>query len=120
MITTTSTFRLTLIIAIATFVEPAGDASHLHKKLAEVKRKQGLDNVSDTHKAIYPIRHHSIKHVDVLPMISDYHSVNRERSKVIADHPIHGPLYVNPLSKVSLSELINIDGGVAHLRSGRR
>ncbi|XGW13336.1 hypothetical protein V3C99_000013 [Haemonchus contortus] len=93
-----NTFFLILIVAIL-LVESANDISHLHRKLAAVKRKQGLEDdedATDTHKAIYPIRHHALNHVDVLPLISDYHSVNKERS------------------------IMNMHGGVAHLQGGRR
>ncbi|KAK6053600.1 hypothetical protein COOONC_08895 [Cooperia oncophora] len=117
-------------------VESAEEISHLYRKLAEVKRKQGFE---DTHKINYPIKHHSIKHIEVLPMISDYHSVNQERSRsrpkrmekdepnkdnvlqsAIAHHPVHGFLHEKPLSKVALSDLMNLHGGVQHLHGGRR
>ncbi|KAK6016162.1 hypothetical protein OSTOST_18358, partial [Ostertagia ostertagi] len=114
MIPPTSTFCC-ILIAFVTLVESDDNVGHLFRKLAEVKRKQGLDETFDTHKISYPIKHHVIKHVEVLPVISDYHSVNRERSSLIAYHPVYGPLHVKPLSKVSLSEVMNLHSGVAHL-----
>ncbi|WKY01753.1 hypothetical protein Q1695_015618 [Nippostrongylus brasiliensis] len=105
------------------FVVLLGDAvpeiSHLHQKLAELKKKHGLEGVGETHKMDYPYRHQAIKFADIMPILSDYAAVHRERSAVIAHHPVHGPLHEFPLSKISLSDVMNRHGGVANLRSGR-
>ncbi|VDL82070.1 unnamed protein product [Nippostrongylus brasiliensis] len=83
---TIQTSMLRPIYVTLCFVVLLGDAvpeiSHLHQKLAELKKKHGLEGVAETHKMDYPYRHQAIKFADIMPILSDYAAVHRERSVI--------------------------------------